>query len=262
MKTEKLTIAGVEYDSRLILGSGKYSSFAQNREAVDAAGSNIVTVAVRRVNIIDPRKENLLEFIDPEKFTILPNTAGCSTADEAVRTAMLAREAGVGNLVKMEVIGDPRTLLPDNEATLLATRICVKEGFTVLPYMNDDLIMAKKLRDAGAAAVMPLAAPIGSGMGIQNRLNLEFILEDITDIPVIVDAGVGTASDASIAMEMGVDGILMNSAIAGAGDPIGMARAMRLGVEAGRLAFESGRIPAKPYPTASSPAEGVSPRSA
>jgi thiazole synthase len=257
MKADKLTIAGVEYGSRLILGSGKYASFQQTREAAAAAGACMVTVAVRRVNITDPRKENLLDYVDPKKFTILPNTAGCTTAAEAVRTALLAREAGVGNLVKMEVIGDPKTLFPDNEATLEATRICVKEGFVVLPYTNDDVVMAKKLRDAGAAAIMPLAAPIGSGMGIQNRLNLRLILEEITDVPVIVDAGVGTASDATVAMEMGVDGILMNTAVAGARDPIRMARAMRLAVEAGRLAFEAGRIQAKPYATASSPIEGL-----
>ena len=257
MKTHKLTIAGIEYDSRLILGTGKYASFDQTREAVEAAGACMVTVAVRRVNITDPNKENLLDFIDPERFTILPNTAGCTTADAAVRTALLAREAGVGNLVKIEVIGDLRTLLPDNEATLEATKICVKEGFVVLPYTNDDLIMAKKLRDAGAAAVMPLAAPIGSGMGIQNPLNLRFILEEITDIPVIVDAGVGTASDAAIAMEMGSDGILMNTGIAGADDPIQMARAMRLAVESGRLAYLAGRMPRRAYATASSPAEGI-----
>ncbi|MGD8375159.1 MAG: thiazole synthase [Acidobacteriota bacterium] len=259
MKSDRLTIAGREFGSRLILGSGKYASFQQNRECVEAAGAEIVTVAVRRVNITDPGKENLLDYIDPQRFTILPNTAGCTTADEAVRTAMLAREAGVGDLVKMEVIGDARTLLPDNEATLEATRICVREGFVVLPYMTDDLILAKKLRDAGAAAVMPLAAPIGSGMGIQNRLNLQFILEAITDIPVIVDAGVGTASDAAVAMELGVDGLLMNTAIAGARDPMRMARAMRLAVDAGRMAFEAGRIPRKPYATASSPTEGLSP---
>jgi thiazole synthase len=258
MRTDKLTIGGIAYDSRLILGTGKYASFAQTREAVEAAGARMVTVAVRRVNITDPTKENLLDHIDPKRFTILPNTAGCSTALEAVRTAMLAREAGVGSLVKIEVIGDAKTLFPDNEATLEATRICVKEGFTVLPYMSDDLIMAKKLRDAGAAAVMPLAAPIGSGLGIQNPLNLRLILEEITDLPVIVDAGVGTASDAAIAMEMGVDGVLMNTGVAGAQDPVKMARAMRLAIEAGRLAYEAGRMPRRPYASASSPIEGVS----
>ena len=258
MNADKLTIAGVEYDSRLILGSGKYASFEQTREAVEASGCRMVTVAIRRVNITDPSKENLLDYIDPKRYTILPNTAGCSTAEEAVRTAMLAREAGVGSLVKIEVIGDAKTLLPDNEETLKATEICVREGFTVLPYTNDDLVMAKKLRDAGAAAVMPLAAPIGSGMGIQNTLNLRLILEAIPDLPVIVDAGVGTASDAAIAMELGVDGVLMNSGIAGAREPVRMARAMRLAMEAGRLAFEAGRMAPRPYATASSPAEGLS----
>ncbi len=258
MNSNKLTIAGVEYDSRLIVGTGKYASFEQNREAVEASGACMVTVAVRRVNITDPNKENLLDYIDPKRYTILPNTAGCSTADEAVRTALLAREAGVGNLIKMEVIADARTLFPDTEATLEATRLCVKEGFTVLPYTNDDLIMAKKLRDAGAAAVMPLAAPIGSGLGIQNPLNLQFILEEITDIPIIVDAGVGTASDAAVAMELGCDGVLMNTGIAGARDPIRMARAMKLALEAGRLAFQAGRMPRRRFASPSSPVEGVS----
>lgn len=258
MDTQKLTIAGIEYDSRLIVGTGKYVSFQQTRDAVEASGARIVTVAVRRVNITDPSKENLLDYLDPRRFTILPNTAGCTTAEEAVRTAILAREAGVGNLVKMEVIGDPKTLLPDNEATLEATRICVREGFTVLPYTNDDLIMAKKFRDAGAAGVMPLAAPIGSGLGIQNPLNLRLILEEIRDLPVIVDAGVGTPSDAAIAMEMGVDGVLMNTGIAGAGDPVKMARAMRLAMEAGRLAYEAGRMPRRTYADPSSPTEGIS----
>ncbi len=258
MNTRKLTIGGVEYGSRLIIGTGKYASFEQTREAAKASGTCMVTVAVRRVNITDPAKENLLDFIDPKEFTILPNTAGCATADEAVRTAMLAREAGVGDLVKMEVIGDSKTLFPDTEATLEATRICVKEGFTVLPYTNDDLIMAKKLRDAGAAAIMPLAAPIGSGLGIQNPLNLQILLEEITDVPIIVDAGVGTASDAAIAMELGCDGVLMNTGIAGADDPIKMAHAMRLAVESGRMAFEAGRMPRRTYATASSPAAGIS----
>ncbi len=258
MNTDKLTIGGVEYGSRLIVGTGKYASFEQTREAAEASGACMVTVAVRRVNITDPAKENLLDFIDPKKFTILPNTAGCSTAEEAVRTAMLAREAGVGNLVKMEVIGDAKTLFPDTEATLEATKICVKEGFTVLPYTNDDLIMAKKLRDAGAAAIMPLAAPIGSGLGIQNPLNLHILLEEIADVPIIVDAGVGTASDAAIAMELGCDGVLMNTGIAGANDPIKMAHAMRLAIESGRMAFEAGRMPRRSYATPSSPAVGIS----
>jgi thiazole synthase len=257
MKTPTLTIAGKEYRSRLIVGSGKYASFAQTREALDASGAEMITVAVRRVNITDPSRENLLDHLDLTRVTILPNTAGCSTAQEAVRTARLAREAGIGSLVKLEVIGDPKTLFPDNEATLEAARILAAEGFSVLPYVNDDVIMAKKLRDAGCAAVMPLAAPIGSGLGIQNAANLRLILEEITDLPVIVDAGVGTASDAAMAMEMGVDGILMNTAIAGAMDPIRMAHAMRLAVESGRLAFEAGRIPRKLYATASSPLEGV-----
>jgi len=257
MKTSKLTIAGKEYGSRLIIGSGKYASFRQTREALDASGAEIITVAVRRVNITDPGKENLLDYLDLSKVTVLPNTAGCTTADEAIRTSRLAREAGIGNLIKLEVIGDSKTLFPDNEATLEAARILVREGFVVLPYVNDDLILAKKLRDAGCAAVMPLAAPIGSGLGIQNPANLRLILEEIAEIPVIVDAGVGTASDAAIAMELGVDGVLMNTAIAGARDPVAMARAMKLAIEAGRLAWESGRIARKLYATASSPIEGV-----
>lgn len=257
MKTETLTIAGRSYASRLIVGSGKYASFAQTRQALDASGAAIITVAVRRVNITDASRENLLDHLDLDRVTILPNTAGCTTAAEAIRTARLAREAGIGPLVKLEVIGDAKTLFPDNEATLEAARVLVAEGFVVLPYVNDDLILAKKLRDAGCAAVMPLAAPIGSGLGIQNPANLRLILEEITEIPVIVDAGVGTASDASVALELGVDGILMNSAIAGAADPIRMARAMRLAVEAGRLAYEAGRIPKKLYASASSPLEGV-----
>jgi thiazole synthase len=257
MKTPNLTIAGKEYRSRLIVGTGKYASFRQTREALDASGAEMITVAVRRVNITDHNRENLLDHLDLERVTILPNTAGCTTAEEAVRTAMLAREAGVGDLVKLEVIGDPRTLFPDNEQTLEAARVLVKERFVVLPYISDDLIIAKKLRDAGCAAVMPLAAPIGSGLGIQNPANLMIMVEQIQDVPVIVDAGVGTASDAAIAMELGCDGVLMNTGIAGAGDPVKMARAMKLAMEAGRMAFEAGRIPKKLHATASSPLEGI-----
>ncbi|PYT07967.1 MAG: thiazole synthase [Acidobacteria bacterium] len=257
MKTSCLTIAGREYGSRLIIGTGKYASFQQTREALDASGAEIITVAVRRINIFDRSRENLLDHLDLGRVSILPNTAGCSTAQEAMRTAMLAREAGVGRLIKLEVIGDARTLFPDNEETLSAARILVKEGFVVLPYVSDDLVLAKKLHDAGCAAVMPLAAPIGSGLGIQNPVNLRLMIEEITDIPVIVDAGVGTASDAAIAMELGCDGVLMNTGIAGASDPVKMARAMRLAVDAGRLAYEAGRMPRKLAATASSPLEGV-----
>ena len=221
--------------------------------ALEASGAEIVTVAVRRVNLADRGRGSLLDLIDSRKVTLLPNTAGCTTAAEAVRTARLAREAGLSSLIKLEVIGDPRTLFPDVEGLLEATRVLVKEGFTVLPYTSDDPVTARKLRDAGAAAIMPLGAPIGSGMGIQNRALLEILLEEIGDVPVIVDAGVGTASDAAIAMEMGCDGVLMNTGVAGAGDPVRMARAMRLAVEAGRLAYEAGRIPRRLYATASSP---------
>ena len=213
-------------------------------------------MAVRRVNITDPNKENLLDYLDPKKYTILPNTAGCYNADDAVRTCRLAREAGVGKMVKLEVIGDDKTLFPDVPATLEAAKILVKEGFDVLPYITDDPITAKKLQDIGCAAVMPLAAPIGSGLGIRNPYNIRIILEHAT-VPVIVDAGVGTASDAAMAMEMGCHGVLMNTAIAGAKDPILMAEAMRQGVEAGRKAFLAGRIPKKLYATASSPLDGM-----
>jgi thiazole synthase len=215
-----------------------------------------VTVAVRRVNITDPSKESLLDFLDPKKYTILPNTAGCYTAEDAVRTCRLAREAGVGSMVKLEVIGDERTLFPDIPATLDAARVLIKEGFIVLPYIHDDPVTAKKLQEMGCAAVMPLAAPIGSGLGIRNPYNIRIILEHAT-VPVIVDAGVGTASDAAVAMEMGCDGVLMNTAIAGAKDPILMAEAMKLGVEAGRKAFLAGRIAKKLYATASSPLDGI-----
>ncbi len=244
------------YRSRLIVGTGKYKDFAETRKAIEVSGAEIVTVAVRRVNITDPNKENLLDYLDPKKYTILPNTAGCYTADDAVRTCRLAREAGVGKMVKLEVIGDDKTLFPDIPATLEAAKILVKEGFVVLPYITDDPITAKKLQDIGCAAVMPLAAPIGSGLGIRNPYNIRIILEQAT-VPVIVDAGVGTASDAAIAMEMGCDGVLMNTAIAGARDPILMAEAMRLGVDAGRKAFLAGRIAKRLYATASSPIDGI-----
>jgi thiazole synthase len=249
-------LGGKTYRSRLIVGTGKYRDFDETRRAIDAAGAEIVTVAVRRVNITDTGKENLLDHLDLTRVTILPNTAGCYTAAEAIRTARLAREAGVGSLLKLEVIGDEKTLFPDVPATIEAAQVLVKEGFTVLPYINDDPIAAKRLEDLGCAAVMPLAAPIGSGLGIRNPYNIAIILEQ-SRVPVIVDAGVGTASDVARAMELGCDAVLLNTAIAGAKDPIRMAQAMRLGVEAGRHAFLAGRIPRKLYATASSPIEGL-----
>ncbi len=258
MKTETLTLGGRSFPSRLIVGTGKYPDFDVMRLAIEASGAALVTVAVRRVDLSKRGGgKSLLDYLDTGKVTLLPNTAGCLTADEAVRIARLGREAGLSELVKLEVIGDETTLFPDNEGLLQATRVLVKEGFTVLPYTNDDLVVAKRLRDAGAAAVMPLAAPIGSGLGIQNAVNLRLLLDEIRDLPVIVDAGVGTASDAAMVMEMGADGVLMNTGIAGAGDPVKMARAMRLAVEAGRLAREAGRIPKKLHATASSPVEGL-----
>jgi thiazole synthase len=253
---DSFTIAGREFRSRLIIGTGKYPTFPIMRDAHEASGAEMVTVAVRRVNLTDRTKESLLDYIDIKRFFILPNTAGCYTADDAIRTARLGREVGLSNWVKLEVIGDERTLFPDNEALLQATRVLVEEGFVVLPYTNDDPVVCRKLEDAGAAAVMPLGAPIGSGLGIQNPNNIRIIKEQAR-VPVIVDAGVGTASDATIAMELGADGVLMNTAIALARDPIAMARAMKLGVEAGRLAFLAGRIPRRAYASASSPLEGV-----
>src|SRR6202140_3682874 len=254
---EKLTIAGREFASRLIVGTGKYRSFQEMARCHAASGADMVTVAVRRVNLTDRNKESLLDYIDRAKLFILPNTAGCYTADDAVRTAMLGREVGLSNWVKLEVIGDEKTLFPDNAGLLEATKILVKEGFVVLPYTNDDIVNARRLIDAGASAVMPLAAPIGSGLGIQNPVNLRIFREMITEVPMIVDAGVGTASDAAIAMELGADGVLMNTAIAAAEDSVKMARAMRLAVECGRLACEAGRMPRKLYATASSPLAGV-----
>jgi len=254
---DKLVIAGREFRSRLIVGTGKYRSFQEMARCHEACGAEMVTVAVRRVNLTDRSKESLLDYIDRSKYFILPNTAGCYTAEEAIRTARLAREVGLSHWIKLEVIGDEKTLFPDNEGLLEATRVLVKEGFVVLPYTNDDLICAKKLIDAGAAAVMPLAAPIGSGMGVQNPANLRILREMITAVPLIVDAGVGTASDAVVAMELGADGVLMNTAIAGADDSVKMAQAMKLAVEAGRLAYLAGRIPKKLYASASSPLEGV-----
>lgn len=254
---DKLTIAGREFNSRLIIGTGKYRTNEQMVDAFERSGAEMITVAVRRVNITDRTQPSLLDFIDLKRFAILPNTAGCYTTEEAVRTARLAREVGLSDWVKIEVIGDQKTLFPDNEATLEATKILVKEGFTVLPYFTDDLIMAKKLIDAGAAAVMPLAAPIGSGLGIQNPNNLRIMREEITAVPIIVDAGVGTASDACLGMELGVDGLLMNTAIAEAEDPGSMADAMKLAVQSGRLAYLSGRMPKRLYASASSPLSGV-----
>ena len=254
---DHLVIAGRAFSSRLIVGTGKYRSFQEMARAHAASGAEMVTVAVRRVNLTDKSKESLLDHIDREKLFILPNTAACYTAEEAIRTARLAREVGLSNWIKLEVIGDQQTLFPDTEQLIEATRVLVKEGFVVLPYTNDDLIAARKLIDAGAAAVMPLAAPIGSGLGVQNPANLRILRERITAVPMIVDAGVGAASDAAIAMELGADGVLMNTAIAGAHDPVAMARAMKLAVEAGRLAFLAGRIPRKMYASASSPVEGL-----
>ncbi|MGE0103636.1 MAG: thiazole synthase [Blastocatellales bacterium] len=253
----KLVIAGREFGSRLIIGTGKYRSNEEMVEAFERSGAEMITVAVRRVNITDRSQPSLLDFIDLKKFRILPNTAGCYTADDAVRTAMLSREVGLSDWVKVEVIGDQKTLFPDNEATLEATKTLVREGFTVLPYFGDDLIMAKKLIDAGAAAVMPLAAPIGSGLGIQNPNNLRIMREQITEVPIIVDAGVGTASDACFAMELGIDGLLMNTAIAEAERPGDMADAMRMAVQAGRLAYLAGRMPVRLYASASSPVSGL-----
>lgn len=253
---DTLVVAGRELRSRLIVGTGKYPDFQVMKEAHEASGADVVTVAVRRVDLGARGPENLLDHIDTRRYFILPNTAACYTAEEAVRTARLGREAGLSNWVKLEVIGDQKTLFPDTEGLLAATRTLVKEGFIVLPYTNDDVVVARKLEDAGAAAVMPLGAPIGSGLGVQNRLNLELIREAIR-VPMIVDAGVGTASDAAIAMELGADGVLMNTAIAAAREPVRMARAMKLAVEAGREAFLAGRMPRKPYASASSPLEGV-----
>jgi len=254
--SDVLEIGGRQFRSRLIVGTGKYKDFSETKRAIEASGAEMVTVAVRRVNITDPNKENLLDYLDPSRFTILPNTAGCYTAEDAIRTARLARQAGVGDLLKLEVIGDDKTLFPDVAATIEAAKTLVAEGFIVLPYINDDPIAAKKLEEIGCAAVMPLAAPIGSGLGIRNPYNIRIILEQ-SRVPVIVDAGVGSASDAAVAMELGCDAVLMNTAIAGAKDPILMAHAMRLGVEAGRKSFLAGRIPRKLYATASSPIEGL-----
>jgi thiazole synthase len=254
---DSLRIADRVFHSRLFVGTGKYRSNPEMARCHAASGAEVVTVAVRRVNLTDKSKESLIDFIDRSRIFILPNTAGCYTADEAIRTSRLAREVGLSNWVKLEVIGDEQTLFPDNQGLIEATRVLAKEGFVVLPYTNDDLVNARKLIDAGAAAVMPLAAPIGSGLGIQNATNLRILRERITDVPLIVDAGVGTASDAAIAMELGFDGILMNTAIAQAEDAEKMALAMKLAVEAGRLAHLAGRMPKKLYATASSPLSGV-----
>jgi thiazole synthase len=256
LEADPLVLAGRPFTSRLLVGTGKYKSFALMKEALEASEAEVVTVAVRRVNL-DRSSESMLDYIDTKRFMLLPNTAGCYTAEDAIRTARLGREAGLSNWVKLEVIGNEKTLFPDTEALLAATKVLAKEGFIVLPYTNDDPIMACKLQDAGAAAVMPLGAPIGSGMGIQNPANMRIILESVS-IPVIVDAGVGTASDASIAMELGCDAVLMNTGIAGAKDAIAMAKAMKLAVQAGRMAYKAGRIPQKLYATASSPLEGIS----
>jgi thiazole synthase len=254
---DELIIAGRAFASRLIVGTGKYRSLAEMARAHAASGAAMVTVAVRRVNLTDRTKESLLDYIDREKIFLLPNTAGCYTADEAIRTARLGREAGLSEWVKLEVIGDQQTLYPETEELVKATRVLVKEGFIVLPYTSDDLIVARKLIDAGASAVMPLAAPIGSGLGIQNQAALRILRERVTEIPLIVDAGVGTASDAAIAMELGVDGILMNTAIAEAQDAVLMAEAMRDAVSAGRKAHLAGRMQKKLYASASSPLSGV-----
>jgi thiazole synthase len=254
---DQLVIHGRGFGSRLIVGTGKYRSFQEMARAHAASGAEMVTVAVRRVNLTDKSKESLLDYIDRSKFFILPNTAGCYTAEEAIRAARLGREVGLSEWVKLEVIGDQQTLFPDTAALIEATRVLVKEGFVVLPYTNDDLIVARRLIDAGAVAVMPLAAPIGSGLGIQNATNLRILRERVTEVPLIVDAGVGTASDAAVAMELGADGVLMNTAIAEAQDVVLMAEAMRDAIAAGRKAYLAGRMAKKLYASASSPLAGV-----
>ncbi|MCA9644535.1 MAG: thiazole synthase [Myxococcales bacterium] len=254
--TDALKIGGHSFDSRLFVGTGKYKDVDETRAALEASGAEVVTVALRRVDLKDRSSGSLMELVLSKRWTILPNTAGCYTAEEAVRTLRLARELGIADIVKLEVIGDPKTLYPDNEQTLEAAKTLVKEGFTVLPYCIDDPIVCKKLEDIGCAAVMPLAAPIGSGLGIRNPYNLRIIIEQ-AKVPVIVDAGVGTASDAAVAMELGCDGVLMNTAIALAQKPLQMADAMREAVSAGRKAFLAGRMPKKLYASASSPETGV-----
>ena len=253
---DEFVVAGRRLKSRLIVGTGKYKDLAQNAAAVEAAGAEIVTVAMRRVNVTNPNEPMLVDYIDPKKVIYLPNTAGCYTAEDAVRTLRLAREAGGWNLVKLEVLGDQKTLYPDMIETLRAAEALLKDGFEVMVYCTDDPIMAKKLEDMGCCAIMPLAAPIGSGLGIQNPINIRLIVEQ-SKVPVLVDAGVGTASDAAVAMELGCDGVLMNTAIAEAKDPIKMARAMKLAVEAGRLAYLAGRMPKKMYADPSSPMGGL-----
>lgn len=252
----QLEIGGRVFRSRLMVGTGKYKDFEETREALQASGAELVTVAIRRINLDRTSEESLLRYIDPEKYTILPNTAGCFTVEDALLTARLAREALGTDLIKLEVLGDPDTLFPDNRGLLKAAETLLKEGFFVLPYTSDDPVLCKQLAEMGCPAVMPLGAPIGSGLGIRNPYNIRIILETL-DVPVIVDAGVGTASDVAIAMELGCDGVLLNTAIAGASDPISMARAMKLAAEAGRLAYEAGRIPRKLYANASSPLDGV-----
>ncbi|MDP6138942.1 MAG: thiazole synthase [Candidatus Woesearchaeota archaeon] len=249
---DKLKIEDFEFNSRLFIGTGKYENFDIMKKAHEAAGAEVVTVAIRRVDLNDKSDKSLMSFIDTNKIKILPNTAACFTADEAIRTARLAKAAGLPNWVKLEVIGDKKTLMPDNEETLKATKVLVKEGFTVLAYTNEDIVYAKKLEEAGAAAVMPLGAPIGSGQGILNPNNIKIILEQ-AKVPIIVDAGVGTASDATIAMELGADGVLLNTGVALAKDPVRMAKAMKSAIESGRDAFLAGRIPKKLYASASSP---------
>lgn len=256
MTDDKLIIAGREFSSRLIIGTGKYASYAQNAEAARAAGVEMVTVALRRVNLSNPNEDRLSDHVSPQEFTYLPNTAGCYTADEAVRTLRLAREAGGWNLVKLEVLADQKTLYPDMEATLEAARALIADGFEVMVYCSDDPVYARKLEEAGCCAIMPLGSLIGSGLGIQNPLNIRLIVEQ-SRVPVIVDAGVGTASDAAVAMEIGCDGVLMNTAIAEAKDPIGMARAMKHAVIAGREAYLAGRMSKKRYADPSSPLAGL-----
>ncbi|MDA0749037.1 MAG: thiazole synthase [bacterium] len=253
---QDLSFAGKTYSSRLLIGTARYPNMQVMLDAIKASGAQIITVGIRRVNLNDPSVESVLDLIDRTKYTLLPNTAGCFTAKDAVLTANLAREALETNLIKLEVIGDEKTLFPDVVGLLEAAETLVRDGFTVLPYCNDDPITCKKLEDLGCAAVMPLGAPIGSGMGIRNPYNIQ-IIRNTVSVPVIVDAGVGTASDAAVAMELGCDGVLLNTAVAGARDPVKMAEAMRKAVEAGRLAYEAGRIPRKLYATASTPLEGA-----